>query len=87
MFFYFVSTEVLRDSNLGFRGLGGPAGSTLALAGGRGGGGRAFSQKDQSLGGHMATHSAPRAFLFEPHVERISETTSVLCCVSRSNIN
>lgn len=38
--------------------LGRPVESTLAPAGGRRGGGRAFPQKDQSLDGHMATHSA-----------------------------
>ena len=41
-------------------------GSTLNPAGERGLGKRNFLQKDQSLDGHMAAHSAPRAFLFEP---------------------
>ena len=40
-------------------------GSILDPAGARGLGEGNFLQKDQSLDGHMAAHSAPRAFLFE----------------------
>lgn len=40
--------------------------SILDPAGARGLGEGNFLQKDQSLDGHMAAHSAPRAFLFEP---------------------
>lgn len=41
-------------------------GSSLDPAPERGLGEGNFLQKDQSLDGHMAAHSAPQAFLFEP---------------------